>query len=79
MQSKYKISLEDTINVPPHNLDAEQMVISAMLLESKYALSKIGDKIKPELFYKESNALIVESIIELYKTREQIDLPTGAD
>lgn len=79
MQSKYKISLEDTINVPPHNLDAEQMVIGAMLLESKYALSKIGDKIKPELFYKESNALIVESIIELYKTREQIDLLTVAN
>ena len=53
----------------------EQAVLGALLLE-KDALNKIVDVVRPEMFYKESNKLIYESVNKLFQNSEPIDLLT---
>jgi replicative DNA helicase len=61
--------------IPPQALEMEQAVLGALLLE-KDALNKIVDVVRPEMFYKESNKLIYESVNKLFQNSEPIDLLT---
>lgn len=64
--------------IPPHNLDAEQSVLGAML-ESKEAIANVVEVIRPEDFYKPSHKLIYDVILELYGRGEAADAITVAD
>lgn len=68
----------DILRVPPNNIEAEQSVIGAMLLD-KNAISAAGEILKGEDFYKESHRLIFDAIIELYDKDEPVDLVTLVD
>lgn len=61
------------IKIPPQNLEAEQSLLGAILID-KEALTKIADSITPDDFYKDSHRLIFESILDLYEQREPIDV-----
>ncbi len=43
--------------IPPQNLEAEASVLGALLID-KEAISRIADLIKPDDFYKDSNAMV---------------------
>lgn len=64
---------ENLEKLPPQNLEAEQSVIGSLLI-NKDAITKIADIIKPDDFYKDTNGIIFESILELYEKREPIDV-----
>jgi replicative DNA helicase len=64
--------------IPPHNLDAEQSVLGAML-ESKEAIANVVEVLQPEDFYKPGNAQIYEAILALYGRGEPADAITVAD
>ena len=55
--------------IPPHNLDAEQSVLGAML-ESKDAIANVLEILKPEDFYKPAHGLIYETILALSERGE---------
>lgn len=59
--------------IPPQNLEAEASILGALLLD-KENLIKISDVLKPSDFYKESHALIYESILDLFEQHEPIDI-----
>ncbi|MBL9027014.1 MAG: replicative DNA helicase [Myxococcales bacterium] len=59
--------------VPPHDLDAEAAVLSAILLKQD-ALDQIAEIIKPEHFYSEANGRIYEAAVELARQGAPIDL-----
>ncbi len=61
--------------IPPHNLEAEQSLLGAILLD-KDAMLKIADAIDPADFYKIGHALIYETMLELYSRGEPVDLLT---
>lgn len=61
--------------VPPQNIDAEQSVIGALLIDSE-SLSKVIEIIGPEDFYRDGHRLIYETIIELSDRNEPVDLVT---
>lgn len=61
--------------IPPHNLEAEQSLLGAILLD-KDAMLKIADAIDPADFYKIGHALIYETMLELYSRGELVDLLT---
>src|SRR4051812_42590401 len=63
--------------VPPHDLDAEAAVLSAMLLE-RDALDKVLETLKPEQFYSEANRRIYEAAIELSSKGTPIDIVSVA-
>jgi len=64
--------------VPPHDLEAEESVLSAILIDEE-AMIKVSDYIKPESFYDRSNQVIFESMVQLYDEREAIDVVTLAN
>ncbi|HVL63604.1 MAG TPA: replicative DNA helicase [Actinomycetota bacterium] len=64
--------------IPPHNLDAEQSVLGAMM-ESKDAISNVGQILKSRDFYKPAHGQIFEVIVELDARGEPADAITVAD
>jgi replicative DNA helicase len=59
---------------PPHNLEAEQSVLGAILLSDKtmYGLV-IEDGLRPEDFYRERHRIIYRAMLELYQEAEPAD------
>lgn len=64
--------------VPPHNLDAERSVLSAILIDPD-AIVKIADLISPAAFYDPANQGIYEAMQKLYDDRQPIDVVTLTD
>lgn len=64
--------------IPPHNLDAEQSVLGAML-ESKDAIANVVEILESEHFYKPAHVEIYETILALYARGEAVDAITCAD
>jgi replicative DNA helicase len=63
--------------LPPHNLEAEQSVLGAILLADTtlYGLV-INEGLKPEHFYREQHASIYRAMLELYEESREIDVLT---
>lgn len=66
------------IKIPPHSLEAEQSVLWSLLID-KDGFITIGELLRDEDFYDNSNALIYEAMSELYRTNKPIDLITVKD
>jgi replicative DNA helicase len=64
-----------SVKIPPHNEEAEQSVLGAILL-SKDAISLIAEKLKPEDFYDNNNARIFDAMLMLYEQGKPIDILT---
>lgn len=63
--------------VPPHDLDAEAAVISAIML-SRDALDRVLEILKPDHFYSEANGRIYMAAQELASQGTPIDITTVA-
>src|SRR5207237_1093752 len=65
---------------PPHNLDAEQSVLGAILLSDRslYALV-IEEGLRAEDFYRERHGTIYEAMLSLYSDSEPVDVVTVID
>ncbi|MBO6235451.1 MAG: replicative DNA helicase [Schwartzia sp.] len=61
--------------IPPQNIEAEQAVLGAMLLEKK-AIVAATELLKPDDFYREAHKLVFEAIVELSQRDEAADLVT---
>jgi replicative DNA helicase len=64
--------------IPPHNLDAEQSVLGAML-ESREAIANVIEIVKPDDFYKPAHTEIYDTILTLHSQGEAVDAITVAD
>src|SRR3954452_5738182 len=65
---------------PPHNLDAEQSVLGAILLSDRslYALV-IEEGLRADDFYRERHATVYEAMLALYNESEPVDVLTVTD
>ena len=63
------------IKVPPHNEEAEQSVLGAILID-KDAISIVSEVVKPSDFYNDINGIIYNSMLSLYEARKPIDILT---
>jgi replicative DNA helicase len=63
--------------VPPHDLDAEAAVLSAILL-SRDALDRVLELLRPEHFYSDANGRIYEAAQALAVARSPVDIVTVA-
>ncbi len=61
--------------VPPQNLDAEQSVLGAMLID-KEAVVKAVQVLAPDDFYRDANGHIFEAAVNLFNRNEAVDLIT---
>jgi len=61
--------------VPPHDLDAEAVVLSAMMLDSR-ALTKVANMLQPSDFYSDPNKKIFEACLDLAASSAPVDVAT---
>lgn len=61
--------------VAPHNLEAEQSLLGAMILD-KDAIGDASELISEDDFYRDIHKEIFESIVKLYNTSQPVDLVT---
>lgn len=61
--------------IPPQNLDAEQSVLGAMLIDQE-AVSKTVEVLQPGDFYRDANGRVFEAIVSLFGRGEPVDLIT---
>lgn len=61
--------------LPPQNVEAEQSVIGALLIDQD-AIIRVADILRPEHFYRGSHQKIYESILSLFERREPADVVT---
>ena len=71
-------NLKEPPTLPPHDLEAEESVLGAMLI-SPGAVVAVGDRLKRNDFYRESHRLIYDAIVELFSQGEAVDIVTVAD
>ncbi|HXX80940.1 MAG TPA: replicative DNA helicase [Thermodesulfovibrionales bacterium] len=64
--------------IPPQNIEAEQSILGAILLENE-ALTKALEILSPEDFYRESHRRIFNVMLDLFDRNEAIDLITVTD
>jgi replicative DNA helicase len=70
-----KPSAADHDRLPPQNLEAEQSVIGAILLDNEAVAAAI-EHLNPQDFYKDSHKKIFIAMLDLYEKNEPIDLIT---
>ncbi|MBD9093300.1 MAG: replicative DNA helicase, partial [Bacteroides oleiciplenus] len=59
----------------PHDADLEEVVLGACLLETA-AMALVGDKLRAEMFYEQSNCEIFSALLAMYHTGRSIDIIT---
>jgi replicative DNA helicase len=61
-------------SAPPHDIEAEQSVLSAILLSERSLYGVvIGSQLRPEDFYRSQHSVIFEAMLALYNAGEPID------
>ncbi len=65
-------------HLPPHNLEAEQSVLGALLID-RDAIIRIATSVKPADFYRTAHRIIYQAVLSLYNRREPTDLVTLVD
>ncbi len=75
MSVQAEVSLQ---KLPPQNVEAEQMVLGAVLIEND-SLNKIVETITPDDFYKDIHRRIYTVMLGMFETGEAIDLVTLTD
>ena len=61
--------------IPPQNLDAEQSVLGAMLID-KDAVLRAMEFVRPQDFYRDAHKHVFEAMLDLTERGEAIDLIT---
>ena len=64
--------------LPPHNLEAEQSVLGALLID-RDAIIRIASFLRPADFYRAAHVYVYEAVLSLYNRREPADLVTLVD
>ena len=64
--------------VPPQNIEAEQSVLGAMLID-KEAIAKGTEILSAEDFYREAHRVIFSAMLEIYNKNEAVDMITVTD
>ena len=65
------------LRLPPQHLESEKALLGSIMLRTE-SLYDIGDMLVPEAFYADKHRVIFESMLDLHRKREPIDLLTLA-
>jgi replicative DNA helicase len=73
------VSLAQAVErLPPHNLEAEQSVLGALLID-RDAIIRVASFLRPADFYRAAHAYVYEAVLSLYNRREPADVVTLVD
>src|SRR6188768_452077 len=69
-------SPQDLHRTPPHSVEAEQGVLGSMLISPRETIAECVEKINEEYFYVPAHRTIYDVLVDLWNTRQGIDLIT---
>ncbi len=69
-------SAQDLHRTPPHSVEAEQGVFGSMLISPRETIAECVEKINEEYFYVPAHRTIYDVLVDLWNTRQGIDLIT---
>src|SRR6476619_8134490 len=69
-------SAQDVHRTPPHSVEAEQGVLGSMLISPQDTIAECVEKINEEYFYVPAHRTIYDVLVDLWNTRQGIDLIT---
>jgi replicative DNA helicase len=75
MSVQTEVSLQ---KLPPQNIEAEQMVLGAILIEND-SLNKVIETLSADDFYKDTHRRIFSVMLDMFETGDAIDLVTLSD
>ncbi len=75
MAVQSEVSLQ---KLPPQNIEAEQMVLGAILIEND-SLNKVIETLSADDFYKDTHRRIFSIMLDMFETGDAIDLVTLSD
>lgn len=64
--------------LPPHNLEAEQSVLGALLIDSE-AVARVAEFLRPEDFFRPAHQPVYRAILHLYEQGTPADIVTLCD
>ena len=67
-----------TDRVPPHNLEAEESVLGAMMLSAE-AIADVIEVVKADEFYRRANGVIYDALLGMYARGEPVDAITAVE
>jgi replicative DNA helicase len=67
---------QDVHRTPPHSVEAEQGVLGSMLISPRETIAECVEKINEEYFYVPAHRTIYDVLVDLWNTRQGIDLIT---
>jgi replicative DNA helicase len=67
---------QDVHRTPPHSVEAEQGVLGSMLISPHETIAECVEKINEEYFYVPAHRTIYDVLVDLWNTRQGIDLIT---
>lgn len=65
-----------SLRLPPQNLEAEQSVLGAVMIDETALARVMETRLKPEDFYKEAHGLIFAAMRDLFESNQPVDLVT---
>ena len=65
-----------SLRLPPQNLEAEQSVLGAVMIDETALPRVMETRLKPEDFYKEAHGLIFAAMRDLFESNQPVDLVT---
>jgi replicative DNA helicase len=75
---RVRVSEPGLHKVPPHNMEAEQSVLSAILIENK-TLPEVLESLSEQDFYRAAHQKIFAAVVDLFEQNEPADLITLAN
>ncbi|MBC8464863.1 MAG: replicative DNA helicase, partial [Parcubacteria group bacterium] len=59
--------------IPPQHLDSEKALLGAIMIKPA-AMIDVADLVTPEMFYADKHRIIYETMLELHKRGDPIDI-----
>jgi len=78
ISDKRKRTNEEISNLMPQNIDAEEAILGAILV-NPVCLTRVVEYIKPESFYKPAHRYVYEAMIQLFNSNQRIDIVSVSD
>ena len=76
--TKKKPQPEDLSQLMPQNIDAEEAILGAILVNPN-CMNKIVEHLRPESFYKPAHRYVYEAMLQLYNSEDKIDIVSVSD
>jgi replicative DNA helicase len=67
--------MSQELNIPPQDLDSEKAVLASIMLRPE-ALYEVEDLIHSDIFYADKHKIIYQTMLDLHKTGDPIDVVT---